>query len=136
MDSRVVMWITDCYSYLQYLSAVTPGTVSDKRLAIDLSALRQELWRLVGEEVGDPSQLQSIPVDASDQLYWVSTGDMIADAMTKSMRWDAIRDVCTGGTWVLNGACCERAGFGPVKIEECETVGSTSQVTNPAAVGL
>ena len=61
-------------------SAVTPGTVSEKRLAIDLSVLWQELWRLVGEEVGDPSG------SVRPALYCVSTSDMTADAMTKSMR--------------------------------------------------
>ena len=66
------MWMPDCYSYLQYLRAVTPGTVSDKRLAIDLNALLQ--GRMLREVVGDPSQLQSIPVDACDHLYWVSAG--------------------------------------------------------------
>ena len=37
-DSKVIAWVTDCFSYLQYLSSIIPNTVSDKRLAIDLTA--------------------------------------------------------------------------------------------------
>ena len=103
--------------YLQYLSSIIPNTVSDKRLAIDLTALRQELWREPGEEVGDPSKRQGLPEEAPDRLFWVSTGDMLADALTKSMRWDALRELCTTNRWVLRGARHVRAGFGSTKTE-------------------
>ena len=35
-----------------------------------------------------------MPLHAKDKMYWVSTRDMACDALTKSMRWDAIRNVC------------------------------------------
>ena len=119
-DSKVIAWVTDCFSYLQYLSSIIPNTVSDKRLAIDLTALRQELWREPGEEVGDPSRRQGLPEEAPDRLFWISTNDMVADGLTKSMRWDAIRALCTTNLWVLRGAKHVRAGFGPAKTEECD----------------
>lgn len=111
-DSRVIAWVTDCFSYLQYLSSIIPNTVSDKRLAIDLTALRQELW--------NPSKRQGLPEEAPDRLFWVSAGDMLADALTKSMRWDALRELCTTNRWVLRGARHVRAGFGSTKTEECQ----------------
>ena len=121
-DSRVIAWVTDCYSYLQYLGSIIPNTVSDKRLAIDLTALRQELWRRPGEEIGDPSKLQGLPEEAPDRLFWICTADMVSDALTKAMRWDALRDLCTTSHWTLRGSRHVRAGFGSTKTEECQKV--------------
>eukprot|EP00435_Cladocopium_sp_Y103_P032430 s1165_g8.t1 len=97
-DSKLIIWMSDCKSFIDYMSATTPGSVSDKRLAIDMSSLRQELWRKHGEEVGDPSGSSAMPVNATDQLIWICTGDMVADQLTKSMRWDALRKLCDHGT--------------------------------------
>lgn len=65
MDSRVVHWITDYRSYVEYLSGTGTGVVSDKRLAIDLTALRQELWRPRGSAYGEPSVQETIPDDTT-----------------------------------------------------------------------
>ena len=59
-----------------------------------MTCLRQELWRRPKEEVGDPSTGQSMPNDAKDQLFWMSTSDMTADQLTKAMKWDAVRYLC------------------------------------------
>ena len=93
-DSKPLAWMTDCRSYIEYMSSLTPSTVSDKRLAIDMTCLRQELWRRPTEEIGDPSTGQSMPIDAKGQLFWMSTLDMTADQLTKAMKWDAVRDLC------------------------------------------
>ena len=93
-DSKLLAWMSDCRSYIEYMSSLAPGTVSDKRLAIDMTCLRQELWRRPKEEVGDPSTGQSMPIDAKDQLFWMSTADMTADQLTKAMKWDAVRGLC------------------------------------------
>ena len=45
MDETVVSWYTDCRSLSDHLTNVNAAAVSDKRLAIDLTSLRQELWR-------------------------------------------------------------------------------------------
>ena len=55
LDSRTIHWITDCRSFVSYMSTNGQGTVSDKRLAIDLTSLRQDLWRVSGEMHGEPS---------------------------------------------------------------------------------
>lgn len=93
-DSKLLAWMSDCRSYIEYMSSLAPSTVSDKRLAIDMTCLRQELWRRPKEEVGDPSTGQSMPIDAKDQLFWMSTADMTADQLTKAMKWDAVRGLC------------------------------------------
>ncbi|CAJ1420240.1 unnamed protein product [Effrenium voratum] len=99
-DSRDV-WVTDPELGL---SLRHPAPVSDKRLAIDLTALRQ-LWRSRGSAVGDV-QVQEMPEDATDKIYWIATQDMLVDSMTKAMRDDLRRaldngtddayDTCTG----------------------------------------
>lgn len=98
--------------YIEYMSAVTPGSVSDKRLAIDLTSLRQELWRDEQQEVGGPSVGQRMPEQAKDQLWWICTADMISDQLTKSMRWDAIRQLADNGVFTVTVAHV-RAGFIP-----------------------
>jgi len=40
----------------------------DKRLAIDLSGVRQQIWRLRGEEVGDPLLTDHLPTDGTTTL--------------------------------------------------------------------
>ncbi len=91
LDSKTIHWITDCRSFVSYMSANGQGTVADKRLAIDLTALRQDLWRIHGE----------IPLDCTDQLHWINRKDMIADAMTKAMVWDAVLTTVQTGQWQL-----------------------------------
>lgn len=60
--------------------------MSDKRLAIDLSGLRQLTWRQQGEEQGDPLLTDRLPADGTTKLLWTNTAKMAADALTKVMR--------------------------------------------------
>ena len=83
------------------MSSGGQGVVSDKRLAIDLTALRQDIWRRFGSEFGEPSVQESIPEDGSDKLWWICTRDMVADGLTKSMVWNAIIQVTTSGRFGL-----------------------------------
>ena len=92
------------------MSATTPGSITDKRLAIDMTALRQELWRGENEEIGDPSSSPKMPIDAKDQLVWICTADMLSDQLTKSMRWDSVRNLCNTGCFPLTVSPL-RAGF-------------------------
>ena len=84
------------------MSSTTMSSVSDKRLAIDLTTLRQELWRPCGVLVGDPASQPGMPLNAKDRMYWISTKDMVCDALTKSMRWDDVRRLCIDGTFSLS----------------------------------
>ncbi len=86
LDHMVCVWATDCRSLSDHL--VNPGMteVSDKRLAIDLTSLRQEAWRMVGEAVGNPTFTDSLPSARTTIIKWVSTATMVADALTKEMK--------------------------------------------------
>ncbi len=86
LDHMVCVWATDCRSLSDHL--VNPGMteVSDKRLAIDLTSLRQEAWRMVGEAVGNPTYTDSLPPARTTFIRWVSTATMVADALTKEMK--------------------------------------------------
>ena len=53
--------------------------VSDKRLAIDMCGLRQSLWRLPEEEIGDPLATNRLPQAGTTKLTWTSTDKMFAD---------------------------------------------------------
>ena len=95
-----------------HVGRYTPGSVSDKRLAIIRTSLRQELRRDEPQEVGGPSVGQRMPEQAKDQLRWICTADMISDQLTKSMRWDAIRQLADNGVFTVTVAHV-RAGFSP-----------------------
>ena len=122
--SRTIHWLTDCRSYVDTMSSTGQGVVADKRLAIDLTALRQDLWRAPGTECGEPNVQESIPSECTDQLWWISTKDMISDGLTKHMLWDAIAKLCSTGQFTLTTAprraIC--SGSGPVKTDGCEDV--------------
>ena len=38
------VWVSDCMSLVEHLNAEVPKKVQDKRLGIELAALRQSLW--------------------------------------------------------------------------------------------
>ena len=118
-DHKLLVWMSDCRSFIEYMASVNPSVVSDKRLAIDMTSLKQELWRREGEEVGDPSVGQSMALNAGDQLFWICTADMVSDQLTKSMRWNAIRDLADTNSFGLTVEPI-RAGFSPLKVQECE----------------
>ena len=118
-DHKLLVWMSDCRSFIEYMASVNPSVVSDRRLAIDMTSLKQELWRREGEEVGDPSVGQSMALNAGDQLFWICTADMVSDQLTKSMRWNAIRDLADTNSFGLTVEPI-RAGFSPLKVQECE----------------
>ena len=86
MDHMKVMWFTDCRSLSDHLTNPTASEVSDKRLAIDLTALRQELWRMPGELIGNPTYTDSLEDGRTTTCAWISTGTMVADGLTKHMK--------------------------------------------------
>eukprot|EP00435_Cladocopium_sp_Y103_P007415 s4110_g2.t1 len=71
MDDTVVSWYTDCRSLSDHLMNVNAAAVSDKRLAIDLTSLRQELWRERGNLVGNPTYSDELPPDRTTLCSWV-----------------------------------------------------------------
>jgi hypothetical protein len=77
------LWLTDCRSLHDHLTAKTIGKVTDKRVAIDLGALRQDLWTF-----NDVEQEQLDDQKFHDKIRWIDTSTMIVDCMTKAMKSD------------------------------------------------
>jgi len=99
MDYIHVDLYTDCRSLDEYVNQSGMHSVSDKRLAIDLTGIRQQIWRRQGEETGDPLITDRLPLDASTRLHWVNTEKMAADCLTKSMRPKSLTAVMSG-QWI------------------------------------
>jgi hypothetical protein len=74
------LWLTDCRSLKDHLTSPTLGRVTDKRLDIDLAALRQDLWNYQGSDVEHLSDEKF-----HDKIRWIDTSCMLVDCMTKSM---------------------------------------------------
>ena len=110
-DTICVDWFTDCRSLWEQSGS---SVVSDKRLAIDLSQIRQQLWRAPGELVGDPLLTDHIPADATMRLLWTSTDRMVADPLTKGMKHQGLESVMSG----------QAVDLPPEKSKVCETATS------------
>jgi hypothetical protein len=80
------VWFTDCKSCFDTLQKPVPTKGTDKRIGIELAALRQCLWRRSGEERADPRLYDSLPDTPTDICHWIDTTIMIADPLTKAMK--------------------------------------------------
>ena len=71
--------MTDCDSLFEHLMASKLNSIDNKRLGIDLMALRQQVWERMGE--------RTLEVDTSSGDYprWIDTSVMLADPLTKAM---------------------------------------------------
>ena len=110
MDEIEVDWFTDCKSLHQHVNQSGLHMVTDKRLAIDLSGIRQQVWRSKGEEYGDPLITDRIPASATTRLNWTSTDRMLADPLTKGMRHFGLDQLMEG----------QAVSLIPTKHNECE----------------
>ena len=72
-------WMTDCDSLYEHLVAPKFNQIENKRLGIDLMALRQQVWERDGERT------QEVNHDCGDYPRWIDTSTMIADPLTKAM---------------------------------------------------
>lgn len=122
LDKTDVMWVTDCRSLFEHLTHAGLQHLSDKRLAIDLCALRQMVWRRFGELTGDPLLTDRLP-DTSTHVFWTTTDKMIADALTKHMKPGLLEDVMCGKQIDLN----------PTKYNGCENKVASPWMSNHAA---
>jgi len=78
------VWLTDCDSLYEHLMSQRLNAIENKRLAIDLMALRQQIWERDGE--------RTLEVDHScgDYPRWIDTSVMLADPLTKYMSSDTL----------------------------------------------
>ena len=73
------MWYTDCQSLYDYLVNPVAAGTEDKRLEIDLDALRENLWFTADDELKDNLSLET----DRNRPRWIDTSTMIADPLTK-----------------------------------------------------
>ena len=82
--------ITDCESLYDHVHREgTPKAPADKRLAIDLAALRQSLARQGRHQWEKKYHMGPNDVvnpERPPPLHWLITGEQLADILTKSMR--------------------------------------------------
>ena len=85
------VWMTDCDSLYEHLISYKLNSIDNKRLAIDLMALRQLVWEREGE------RQQFIDHSVGDYPRWIDTSTMIADPLTKAMNCERLaRTLATG----------------------------------------
>ena len=93
------IWFTDCKSAWDHLQKPVPKKRTDKRLGIEMAALRQSLWRKRGEALGDPRLYDALPVNPTDICHWIDTDVMICDPLTKAMKADKLLEVLATNRW-------------------------------------
>ena len=88
------VWMIDCNSLNDHLRNPTFTKCSDKRLSIDLAALRQMVWLTPDGELRE-----KIGSDQPDMVRWIDTSCMVADCLTKRMRSDRLSG-CLRSCWL------------------------------------
>ena len=73
------VWLTDCDSLYEHLVSPKFNTIDNKRLGIDLMALRQLVWERNGERT------EFVESSSGDYPRWIDTSTMLADPLTKAM---------------------------------------------------
>ena len=88
------VWMIDCNSLNDHLRNPTFTKCSDKRLSIDLVALRQMVWLIPDGELRE-----KIGSGQPDMVRWIDTSCMVADCLTKRMRSDRLSE-CFRSCWL------------------------------------
>ena len=88
------VWLVDCNSLNDHLRNPTFTKCSDKRLSIDLAALRQMIWLTPDGELRE-----EIGSDQPDMVRWIDTSCMVADCLTKRMRSGRLNE-CFRTCWL------------------------------------
>ena len=76
--------MTDCESLSKHLMSQRLNMIENKRLAIDVMALWQQIWERDGERTLE------INHSCEDYPRWIDTSVMLADPLTKSMSSDRL----------------------------------------------
>ena len=93
------IWITDCKSVFDSLTKSKMSKMADKRLGFEIAAMKQSVWRVPGQAVGDPLLCDVIPQNATDVVKWVDTDVMLADPLTKAMDASKLMDALDNNYW-------------------------------------
>ena len=99
-----MIWMTDCKSLHDALLKPVMGKLADKRLGIEMAALRQSIWRVKGEHHGNDHLQDALPTDTefTDRIRWIDTQVMAADALTKIMDTSAITSFAENNVWSIS----------------------------------
>ena len=92
------LWFTDCRSCYDTLQKPIAKTVN-KRLGIELAALRQSLWRVPGSSSPERRTLEEKPESPTDVIRWIDTLVMCADCLTKAMSETYLQTVLDSNKW-------------------------------------
>ena len=92
------VWFTDCRSAHQALQRPVQKGV-DKRLGIELAALRQSLWRYPGRTALEARLQDGPPAEPTDRCRWIDTLVMLADPLTKVMNDAFLQSVLDSNHW-------------------------------------
>ena len=79
--------LSDCRSLVDHLNVEVPARVQDKRLQIELNALRPAIF------LDDGTRTASHYPAGGDRVDWCDTHTQIADCFTKSMKPDYLLKV-------------------------------------------
>lgn len=88
------MWITDCKSLEEHFKSDPMNKVNDKRLSIDIQALRQLI-----RENEEGEEQDELNYQLPDLIQWVDTSKMLVDALTKDMNGNELRATLKEGHW-------------------------------------
>ena len=78
-----ILLISDCQSLVSHLHNPKFVRPTDKRLSVDLAAMRQLIWREPDAEIGHVKD--KLSTTDSMQVKWMDTSRMIVDPLTKDM---------------------------------------------------
>ena len=92
--------LSDCRSLVDHLNVEVPARVQDKRLQIELNALRQAIF------LDDGTRTASHYPAGGDRVDWCDTHTQIADCFTKSMKPDYLLKVLATWEQALSDRVC------------------------------
>ena len=72
--------LSHCRSLVANLNTEVPSRVQDKRLQIELDAIRHSIFD------GDARRTAEVYLKGGDRVDWVATATQVADCLTKSMK--------------------------------------------------
>ena len=85
------VWFTDCACIFAHLVSPNTRQVDNKRLAIDLSALKQLIW----DSRGDCDE--EVNGSKGDFLRWIDESAMLSDCLTKTMTSCRLTETLSAG---------------------------------------
>ena len=89
------VWYTDCDSLYEHLISANFKAVDNKRLSIDLTALKQIIW------AHNDESNEYVNSDSGDYPRWIDTSVMLVDPLTKTMNPNVLEKTMTTGIWDL-----------------------------------